>query len=294
MMICSMMRQILSLIEKIPFAPAVLLAGKVVAGSCLRQPALHISDHEIIAWRNAVRRNGVHVVENFLPEARCALLRAEVDSLMTKRPEAVQVDAHGADHRVFLGLTPPGALGEMYSNIRLAVCAAAFLGADVINLATLAGRLTAVPDNLGSGGGWHRDSFTNQFKAIIYLSDVGKDNGPFQYIRGSHRLSAMIRDRRSAALGVAQSRVGNDEIKKLIEKNADRLITLMGSAGTLILADTTGLHRGMPIAAGTRHALTNYYYAPRTITAARRDHFKPILGVHIPYERTARNSMESL
>ncbi len=274
---------LLSTLEKIPFASAAILVAKTVLDSRLRQPAPPLTDPRIHLWRDGMMRDGVHVVEQFLTAARCAELRAEVDRLMTAYPSAVQVDAEGADHRLFLGAAPPGHLAEIFAHPELGQVAAAVLGGGVINIATLAGRITSVPGNRGSGGGWHRDSFTNQFKAIIYLNDVDVRGGPFQFIRGSHQLGAMIHDRRVGALTVSQSRIRDQQIAALVDEHPERLLTLTGAAGTLILADTTGLHRGMPIVSGTRHALTNYYYPPRVVSAWTYDHFKPILGRHIPY-----------
>lgn len=288
------MRHLMSLVEKIPFAPAAMLTAKTILDSRYRGPTSRISDGEVAEWCKSVHRDGVCAVKNFIPSEICAQLRAEIDSLMAAHPNAVRVDTQGADQRLFLGNPQPLEIGEVCDDHRLSLCAAAFLGDGAVNLAALAGRLKAVPGNGGSGGGWHRDSFTNQFKALIYLSDVGQDNGPFQYVRGSHRLTSKIHDRRRAALGIAQRRVRDDQVHRLIEDTPDRLMTLLGRAGTLILADTTGLHRGMPIATGTRYALTNYYFAHRTITPALEDRFKPILGLHIPYKRAASSSIDSI
>ena len=289
-----MMRQKLSLVEKIPFAPAAMLIAKTLMGARLRGPVPLMTDQTISGWCDIVRRDGVCAVENFLSADECAHLCTENKVFMDAFPGAVQVDVFGADRRVFLGKTPPGHLADVFADSRLASCASVILGAGTVNLATLAGHLTAVPGNIGSGGGWHRDSFTNQFKAMIYLSDVGPENGPFQYIRGSHHLRSMICDQRLAELRVGQVRVRDEQIAKLVDENPQRLITLTGLAGTLILANTTGLHRGMPIISGERYALTNYYFPPRALTAELTGHFKPILGVHVPYERTANNSMESV
>jgi hypothetical protein len=288
------MRHLMSVVEKIPFAPAAILAAKTVIDSRYRGPTSRIPNGEVAEWCATVRRVGACVVEKFIPGEKCAQLIAEIDSLMAAYPQAVQVDTQGADQRLFLGNPQPLEIAEVCDDHRLSLCAATFLGDGAVNLAVLAGRLNAAHGNGGSGGGWHRDSFTNQFKAIIYLSDVGQDNGPFQYVQGSHRLTSMIRDQRRAALGVAQHRVRDDQIQRLIEGAPDRLLTLVGRAGTLILADTTGLHRGMPITTGTRHALTNYYFAPRTITPVLRDRFKPILGLHVPYKRAASSSIDSI
>ena len=50
------------------------------------------------------------------------------------------------------------------------------VGAAVVNSelylqCTMAGKLYYKNGNLGSGGGWHRDSFSRQFKSIVYLTD---------------------------------------------------------------------------------------------------------------------------
>lgn len=288
------MRRILSLAENIPFASAILLAAKIVFDSRLRGPKFVVSDGELEKWCSIVRRDGVCAVENFLTEDMCARLRAEVDALMVKYPSAVHVDEKNSDHRLFMGDLPPGEIAGIYCDERLAVCASAFLGRGAINLATMSGRLAATLGNVGSGGGWHRDSFTNQFKTIIYLNNVEKENGPFQYLCESHKLKFMIQDKRCAGLRLAQNRVTDDQVQKLIGKSPKRLKTFTGKAGTLILADTTGLHRGAPIATGVRYSLTNYYFAPRTLTAVCKNHFKPILGIHTRYNRTANISMESM
>ena len=46
----------------------------------------------------------------------------------------------------------------------------------------MANKLIYKKGNLGSGGGWHRDTFfKKQLKFIIYLSDVGEKNGELFY-----------------------------------------------------------------------------------------------------------------
>ena len=281
-MICSMKRTLLAAVERIPLAPALVLAAKSAWDARLREPASALAG-DLARWHQAMMRDGVHVVENFLDRAQCEALREQVAALMAAYPAAVQVDKEGADRRLFLGATPPGPLGGVYSDARLAALAGASLGGGVINLATLAGHITAIPGNLGSGGGWHRDSYTNQFKTILYLTDVDEDHGPFQFIKRSHRLGAMIHDRRIAAMTLGQSRIGNDQIEALIAEEPRRLMTLTGPAGTLVLTDTTGIHRGMPIRAGERVALTNYYYPRKLVSGWTYDHFKPVLGRHLAY-----------
>ena len=47
-----------------------------------------------------------------------------------------------------------------------------YSGPKVILETTLAAKLSHKKGNLGSGQGWHRDSYFRQFKAMAYLTDV--------------------------------------------------------------------------------------------------------------------------
>jgi len=280
-------------IQNIPFVPATALALKTVGGRLQRGSNVALQDRDLQVWMDTVRRDGICVVKDFLPADVCEELRAGIDQLLVAHPSAIHTDDLRADERLYLGGVPPAPFGSVFSDTQLLSCAAAALGANPIALATLANRLRDVPGNLGSGGGWHRDSFTNQFKAIIYLNDVTDHTGPFQYILRSHRLRGMIRDQKTARLGISQSRICDDQIERITAGHPDRLFSATGKGGTLILADTTGLHRGKPIAHGVRYALTNYYYARGVAISGLKGHFKPILGEHIPYARTANTSIES-
>ena len=51
----------------------------------------------------------------------------------------------------------------------------------------------------------------------------------------------------------------------------------LGKAGTLLLVNTTGIHRGRPLKAGSRYALTNYYYHPHQIDRARVQNFPTLM-----------------
>lgn len=109
-----------------------------------------------------------------------------------------------------------------------------------------------------SGAGWHRDNHHCQFKAIMYLSDVSIDNGNFQFITNSN----------SKKIGFPKPRTPNydtryhdDTIKKILtENNNVNLHNIIGNRGTIILADTTYIHRGNIIKSGSRKAITQYFF----------------------------------
>ena len=125
----------------------------------------------------------------------------------------------------------------------------------------MAAKLEAAEGNKGSGGGWHRDHpNVKQSKSIVYLTDVSLQNGPFQYIEGSHTSRAVYRDCYKYGYDQFQSRFTEQEVQYLLENEPERLKTFTAEAGTVILTDTRGIHRGKPIETGERYALTNYLW----------------------------------
>ena len=124
----------------------------------------------------------------------------------------------------------------------------------------MANRTRATPGNLGSGNGWHRDSVQRRrFKAIVYLNDVDTENGPLQYWRGSHRLVNRLATSLRLRTPWYENRFDDGTYDRFFETSGG-IETLAAPRGSLILADTTGIHRGKPLARGVRYAMTNYYF----------------------------------
>jgi hypothetical protein len=112
--------------------------------------------------------------------------------------------------------------------------------------------IRGVKNNEGSGGGWHRDDpVRNQLKFILYLNDVDESNGPFKYITGSHTVFSKI----------LTSLVRLKIVSRFSSVPSHGSITYTGKSGTIIIADTSGIHRGSLLELGTeRKALTSYSY----------------------------------
>ena len=95
---------------------------------------------------------------------------------------------------------------------------------------------------------------------MLYLNDVGINNGPFEIIQNSNKYKNLLEDIEMGNLDYMQYRLSEEEICKIISKEPQRKKTLLGEMGTLILVDTSTIHRGSPIMDGTRYSITNYYY----------------------------------
>ena len=124
----------------------------------------------------------------------------------------------------------------------------------------MANKVIFKKNNLGSGQGWHKDNIARQLKFMIYLNDVNQDNGPFQYLRATNRVLSKIRIRIKNNLEFDRRWYSENEINNILLKNNFELKTFSFKAGTLILFDGNGIHRGSPILKNSRYSLTNYYY----------------------------------
>ena len=88
---------------------------------------------------------------------------------------------------------------------------------------------------------WHRDhNDRNLVKVFVHLSDVDGGAGPFEYVAGSTRDGPYARFRPWEPF--SRHYPPGEEFDERIPASAIR--TLTGPAGTMILCDTSGFHRG--------------------------------------------------
>lgn len=238
-----------------------------------REPAT--STPESTELCKEIQRRGYAIVPNYYSSEKCAQLRSEVDRVIEKNQSSgyLWVDAYKADHRVFGAEVDSALVNEFYRDTYLHQIAETYFGGRIFNSNTLAGRIEAKSGNIGSGQGWHRDGNFFQFKALVYLSDVSLENGPFQMIEKSHQRLRVIKDTSSMQVLTEETRFTNEQVDKLVSKYPSRLKSFTAQEGTLIFADVSAIHRGMPIKKGNRYALFNYYYPSFDDFAARRKQF---------------------
>jgi len=92
---------------------------------------------------------------------------------------------------------------------------------------------------------WHRDlnAPLHLLKVFFFLSDCRADNGPHEFIRGSHRELEVLNGKRYFT---------DDEVDHAYPPgSAEREVSLV-KAGTVVIEDTRGLHRAQLPQAGYR------------------------------------------
>tara|TARA_B100000212_G_scaffold77180_1_gene54701 strand:+ start:18 stop:911 length:894 start_codon:yes stop_codon:yes gene_type:complete len=224
-----------------------------------------ISSYSDIDWIiKRLENQGYCVIKEFWSEDECFKTIKVIDDLILRYPNFVHSN-NKSDSRIY-GAENISKLINNFSKNELLLSVAEEYNKKNTSLGfTLAAKMPAIKNNKGSGEGWHRDGFFRQFKTLLYLSDVGKNNGPFELIENSHKFEYLIEDIKKGKLEYSQFRLTDSEIKKILIDQTERKKTIIGKMGTLILIDTSSLHRGSPIKDSTRYALTNYYYTSNQI-----------------------------
>lgn len=240
--------------------------------------ALRSSRSDADAIVAAIRGDGIAVVQNYWTAEKCSAARAEIDRLIAEKPDAVRIFSGGADKRMFGVEEVSPLLGEFHHDAFLRGVGELLGGLVIYNFATLGARIDATGTNNGSGDGWHRDAHGYQFKSILYLSDVSDHNGPFEFLPGSHKRWRAAFDSAVGGLAVPPtSRYEPALVDRMVSQFGFKRRHYPAKAGTLLLVNTSGIHRGRPLQSGNRYALTNYYYHPFQIGESRIEQFTPMM-----------------
>ena len=226
---------------------------------------------EIFEYCNEIKRNGYCIIQNFLSKENCDLITKSIEDFYLNNKNMVWIEKSNTEYRIFGAEKINKEIMKFFLHKTLISVGSKCFGRKISNSMTMANKVNANNNNYGSGGGWHRDDINFQFKAIIYLCDVDENNGPFQLMEKSNSFLSMIQDSIKSKFNILNTRIANNNIALLDQK---RLKTITGKAGTLILVDTSLIHRGKPLQKGFRYALTNYYY-PYYKVDSMRNRFLP-------------------
>jgi hypothetical protein len=201
-----------------------------------------------------LKEYGFCIIENFYSDEFCDNSVNDIEESLVKYKDKIQVlereDTSG-DERIFK-MDGKYETAKMFANekdIRDAV--SEYYGSDLKCHFTLAGKVTYKEgrDN-NSGGGWHKDQPTKQLKSLVYLSDVDSENGPYLFIKKSNN---------NHLNNSGKSRFTNEDINVMIKNNNLELVEVTAKKGTVIITDTSYIHRGKNIEKGTRYSYTNYF-----------------------------------
>lgn len=232
------------------------VAETVIRG--FRRFSVRILNKDVI---DKIKQEGFTTKQGFYTPEECSNLRKKIDELIEDETVTTWVDDTGSDHRIYFANELHEEFDKFYSNSLIRDALAGYTGTKRPNGMVLAARIDAKEGNVGSGGGWHRDSpVTHQFKAVCYLSNVTKDNGPFQIIKGSHKKMDVLKSYFSGIFHAGQYRFSEREISNYLTYSEREISDFEAPEGTVAFADTKSIHRGKPIKEGSRYVLFCYFW----------------------------------
>jgi len=196
-----------------------------------------------------IKKNGYYVIKNYYSSEQCNNILNDIKNI----PRNNINYGEGKDIRIpFFENISIGA-SEFLNDDFLLKIGTELLGhqADKIKKRCQLGLLKYYQGDECSGGGWHVDNHKPQFKALLYLTNVSLNNGPFAII------SPPLTSKDYEPISSEKNTRFPD---KIAEDYKDNIKYLTGNVGDVIVVNTQNIHRGTTIKEGERISLTNYYY----------------------------------
>ena len=154
----------------------------------------HIKEKKFSVILENLNKNGYHVIPQYFSQKDCFKIQKEMRSKFNTLKKKIRLDKEKSDHRLWLSEKYIKSIGRFNRDKFIKKISEEFMHTKMTILQTLANKIIYKKNNLGSGGGWHRDNYNPEFKAILYLSDVKNNNGPFQFIENSHKVKSIFKD----------------------------------------------------------------------------------------------------
>lgn len=227
--------------------------------------ALENIDLDVI--KKDLATQGFHTVPTKLGGSALRETVAQIDEICASRDD-LEVNYGGSEHRIWHAHKHIAA-AESFRQFSDAIVPK--LG-DGINPAKniLAIRNKPLSDGKNElrKGRWHLDSFRGQYKIFVFLQDVGPNDGPFEFVAQTQKPSVKFKHAiqgryfRMKDLILRTGKRGyqhvSDGFVEHVERNyPSQLFTV--PAGTILIANTSALHRAHPVNGGERYAFTSYH-----------------------------------
>ncbi|GGO61006.1 phytanoyl-CoA dioxygenase family protein [Nonomuraea cavernae] len=222
-----------------------------------------------------LRRDGIVIIPDLLPEKTVKEMRDAVPELnrFEESPEGDRAYFLPEAHRI-ADFSPFFEHPDVRDLVRGYISVEAVPHRRTIGLKVVYGDFPSFERN------YHMDTWRQRVKAFLYLDEVGPEQAPMTYLRGSHRgLWRLWTEARIARDYVVDERgFGTDqdrwflgsfwphEVAQLKQDRGYEEVVCTGGAGTLVLFDGRGLHRATPLISGSRLLLNSYWIHAREHT----------------------------
>lgn len=221
------------------------------------------SNEDVSALRAAIRKQGFAVLETRVSELACSHFMAFIDQYENNKSE---INYAGTEKRIWDSqLLDPAvkAFGAMSDQIMGIV----FNRTPKLKTVLSYSNFPIPHQEQLITGRWHLDSVRNQYKLFCFLTKTEERTGPLELLPGSHLTAFKLWPLFTGQyISLTDLGTGKRCYQQLDEHWVDAQcrkvggsVPLLCEAGTLILVDTSAIHRARPCLEGKRYALCTYY-----------------------------------
>lgn len=215
------------------------------------------------ALRAAVRRQGFAFLQSKATPEGCEHIKAFIDQFPAEKAE---INYGGTEKRIWGSHTMDPAI-QAFGELSDQVMGAVFHAQPKVKTVLSYSNRPIPPEDRLITGRWHLDSLRHQYKLFCFLTRTQERTGPLEVVPGSHRTAFKLWPLASGQyISRSDPGTGKRRYQKLDERWVDAQcrraagsVPFLCEAGTLILVDTSAIHRARPCLEGHRYALCAYY-----------------------------------
>jgi ectoine hydroxylase-related dioxygenase (phytanoyl-CoA dioxygenase family) len=213
--------------------------------------------------RSNLKKKGFYILRSQLRQDECNYIKAFIDYYAG---EDAEINYGGSEKRIWDSQVKDHKIEDFakFSNKILSeVFNKAIKSKTILSYSN---HPVAQKENLIAGR-WHLDSLLSQYKLFCFLTETKELTGPLELVPGTHKakfkflslLAGKYFALSDIITGKRRYQSLNDAwIQKQCLKRGGS-IPFICNAGTLVLVDTSAIHRARPCIEGQRYALCAYY-----------------------------------
>lgn len=223
-----------------------------------------INGKDVPALRTEFEENGVVLLPDAFDQEFCDNAKSFIDSWDGEKDLLYK----GTEIRIWDAQNKKDLLGEFYKSCHKTIEDLFEKSHNPYTLLAIRNLPIPPKDDEVQMGRWHLDSFCEQVKIFLFLTDTSEESGPFEFVPGSHETTFKYKNLLSGKYITVSDifkktrsyQSLNEGWIESLEKQGMPSKAVICKAGTAMIVNTSAIHRARPCRAGSRYALTAYYY----------------------------------
>lgn len=215
--------------------------------------------------RQSLKTDGYLLIENGYSHDHCQYFIKFIDD--HKLDEKTEFNYAGTEMRIWDAQKRDPFLNDFFQECNIFISCLLGKDSEAFTLLAMRNRALEAGDEPSKMGRWHLDSFKKQFKIFLFLTDTTELSGPFEFLPNTFIRSFKIAKLCEGTYVKPRDLLGGKRTyQKLDDAWVDGLsmkgyrpVPVLCKAGTIMVIDTSAIHRARPCLNGSRYLLMAYY-----------------------------------